>query len=163
MPSRLPPSQRDPQFALSRAVSAIQQMTPGSRGGQVKNASPVRPAIPDRKMAATSYSPVETVNTVAASSTAQTLPDVIVATIHYVTLTANCTFTFPTAGAGKSFTLILVQDGTGSRTATWPASVKWAGGTAPTLTTTASKRDVFSFLCPDGSSWLGFTAGLAYA
>lgn len=52
MPSRLPPSQRDPQFALSRALSAIQQMTPGSRGGQVKNATPPRPAIPDRKVAA---------------------------------------------------------------------------------------------------------------
>src|SRR5436190_3270854 len=104
----------------------------------------------------------ENVNTVAASGSAQTLPDVTVATIHRVTLTANCTFTFPTAAAGKSFTLVLVQDATGSRTATWPGSVLWPGGTAPTLTTTASKRDVVSFLCADGTNWLGFTAGQNY-
>lgn len=113
--------------------------------------------------AAAGSSPVENVNTVAASGAAQTLPDVTTATIHYVTLTAACTFTFPTAAAGKSFTLVLIQDATGSRTATWPASVKWAGGTAPTLTTTAAKRDVLSFMCADGSTWVGFTAGQNFA
>jgi hypothetical protein len=105
---------------------------------------------------------VETVNTVATSGSAQTIPDVLSSTISRITLTANCTFTFPTAATGKSFTLVLVQDGTGSRTATWPGTVKWSGGTTPTLTTTASKTDVFSFLCADGTNWLGFTAGLNF-
>jgi hypothetical protein len=104
----------------------------------------------------------ERVNTVASSGSTETLPDVTVATVHYVTLTANCTLTFPTEVAGKSFTLVLVQDGTGSRLVTWPGSVRWSAGTAPTLTATASKRDVFSFLCADGSTYLGFTAGLNY-
>lgn len=97
----------------------------------------------------------ENVNTVAASTGALTLPDVTVATLHRVTLTANCTLAFPAAGAGKSFLLELAQDGTGSRTAAWPASVKWAGGTAPTLTATAGKGDLFSFYCLDGANWLG--------
>lgn len=59
------------------------------------------------------------------------------------TLTGNCTFTFtaPT-NTVTSLRLKLVQDGTGSRTATWPAAVKWASGTAPTLTTTASATDM---------------------
>ena len=35
----------------------------------------------------------------------------------------------------------MVQDGTGSRTASWHADFKWTGGTAPTLTTTASAID----------------------
>lgn len=108
-------------------------------------------------------SPIENVNTVAASGSTQTLPDVTTATMHDITLTANCTFTFPAAGAGKSFSVRLVQDGTGSRTATWPAAVKWAGGTAPTLSTAASAVDALAFVCIDGSNWLSFLAGKGMA
>jgi len=104
----------------------------------------------------------ESVYTSGASGSAKTLADTSSYTIHNITLTANCVFTFPTAVAGKSFMLVLNQDATGSRTVTWPGSVKWPSATAPTLTTTASKTDVFSFICVDGSSWLGFTAGKTY-
>jgi len=97
----------------------------------------------------------ENVNTVASSGTACTLPDVTTATLNSVTLTGNCTFTFPTAAAGKGFAIQLTQDSTGSRTATWPATVKWSNGTAPTLSTTPGHADVVSFLCTDGSTWLG--------
>jgi len=100
----------------------------------------------------------ETVNTVATSGATQTIPDVTTATLHRITLTANCTLTFPAAVAGKSFTLVLTQDGTGSRTVTWP-TVAWPGGVAPTLTTTAAKRDIITFLSADGTSWLGMIAG----
>ena len=106
---------------------------------------------------------VEAVNTVATSGTAQTIPDPTAQTINRITLTGNCTFTFPTAAAGKSFTLVLVQDGTGSRTVTWPGTVKWPAATAPTLTTAASKVDVFAFLCADGTNWLGFVSGQNYS
>ena len=75
-------------------------------------------------------------------------------------LTANCTFTFsnPTAsGTACSFVLYLKQDGTGSRTATWPASVVWPSATAPTLSTTINYTDVVSFLTVDGgTTWFGF-------
>lgn len=97
----------------------------------------------------------ENVNVVAASGAAQTIPDVTVATLNRVTLTANCTLTFPTAAAGKSFMIALVQDATGSRTVVWPGNVKWSAGTAPTLTTTAAKVDLLSFYCFDGANWLG--------
>ncbi len=103
-------------------------------------------------------SPIENVNTVAASGAAVTIPDVTTATINLVTLTANCTFTFPTAAAGKSFTLILQQDATGSRTVTWPIGVKWPGGITPALTATANAVDYFSFLSPV-TSWNGFLTG----
>lgn len=66
----------------------------------------------------------------------------------------NATFTFSNPPpAGSLVTIVLVQDGTGSRTATWPASVKWGGGAAPTLTTTASKRDVFHFMWDGSFYW----------
>ena len=83
-------------------------------------------------------------------------------TVQILTLTGNCTFTFPTATAGKSFTLLLRQDGTGSRTVTWPAAVKWPGGTAPTITSTASRQDKFIFTA-DSSSWFGSNAGQNYS
>jgi hypothetical protein len=94
------------------------------------------------------------------TSTAYTI-DLANGSVQILTLTGNCTFTFPTATAGKSFMLMLKQDATGSRTATWPASVKWPGGTAPTITSTASKGDKFVFTC-DGTYWWGSNAGQNY-
>jgi len=83
--------------------------------------------------------------------------------VFELTLTANSTLTFskaPSVGKAGSFTLILVQDGTGSRTVTWPAAVDWAGGTAPTLTTAANSVDVLVFVTVDGGQrWYGFSAG----
>jgi len=96
---------------------------------------------------------VESVVAIGNSGTSQTL-SLTNGTVQTVTMTGNCTFTMPTATAGKSFILIAVQDGTGSRTATF-TSVKWAGGTAPTLTTTASTgRDILTFVA-DGTNWYG--------
>ena len=66
--------------------------------------------------------------------------------VQSVTMAGNRTFTFTGGEDGGRYTLIIKQDGTGSRTATWPASVRWGGGTAPTLTTTASKTDYIGFI-----------------
>lgn len=82
-------------------------------------------------------------------------------TIFDLTLTANCAYTFPAPVAGKQFTLLQKQDGTGSRTGTWPASARWAGGTPPTTTATAGRTDVISFIS-DGTYWLGFVGGLNF-
>lgn len=60
---------------------------------------------------------------------------------------------------GSLVTVIIVQDGTGSRTVTWPSNVKWSGGTAPTLTTTANKRDIFQFVW-DGSNYYNVSQSL---
>lgn len=58
-----------------------------------------------------------------------------------------------------NFTLILSADGT-ARTVTWPASFKWPGGTAPTLTSTSGKIDVFTFFTLDnGTTWQAFISG----
>jgi len=63
-----------------------------------------------------------------------------------LTLTNNTTFDAPTnIQDGGFYSITLIQDGTGSRTAAWDAVFKWAGGTAPTLTTTASAKDILVF------------------
>jgi len=96
---------------------------------------------------------VETLYAIGNSSTAVTIA-LTNGTVQTVTMTGNCTFTMPTATAGKSFILIATQDGTGSRTAVF-TSVKFAGGVAPTLTTTATTGvDILTFVA-NGTSWFG--------
>ena len=84
-----------------------------------------------------------------------TLGNVVTATVD----TSANTFTFsnpPATGKCGSFTLILTNGG--SQTVNWPASVDWAGGTAPTLTTAGV--DVLTFTSVDaGTRWYGFLAG----
>ena len=93
------------------------------------------------------------------SSTAITLA-LTNGTVQIITLTGNATITMPTAVSGKSFIMFLKQDATGSRTVTW-STVKWAGGTAPTITSTASRQDIYSFFS-DGTNWYGVTVGQNY-
>ena len=93
----------------------------------------------------------EAVVAIGNSSTAQTIA-LTNGTVQTCTLTGNCTFTMPTATAGKSF-LLLLKTGAGAFTATF-TGVKWSSGTAPTITATASKLDVVSFVA-DGVNWYG--------
>ena len=88
-------------------------------------------------------------------TTASTL-DLTSGTVQTATLTAStgCTFTMPTATAGKSFVLLLKQAAvTGNGTATF-TGVKWNSGGAPTITATAGKMDILSFFS-DGTNWYG--------
>jgi hypothetical protein len=101
---------------------------------------------------------VETVVSIGNSGTTQTL-SLTNGTVQTVTLTGNCTFTMPTATAGKSFILI-ISTGAGSFTGTF-TGVKYISGTAPTLTTTASRWDILTFFA-DGTNWYG-TAAQAFA
>lgn len=79
---------------------------------------------------------------------------------HKLTLTGNCTISFDDPNGPTTLIVKLVQDGTGSRTVTWPGTVKWQGGTAPTLSTAASSIDLISFYY-DGSTYYG-SAGLDF-
>lgn len=91
------------------------------------------------------------------SGAAKTL-DLVNGNVQKLTLTANCTITLtgPSAGAYRSMLLYVFQDATGSRTITWPGSVKWGTAGAPTLTTTASKMDKILLDTVDGgTTWYG--------
>ena len=71
-----------------------------------------------------------------------------------VTLAGNRTMAAPTNNTtGQFISILVIQDGTGSRTLTWNAVFEFASDTAPTLTTTASLGDVFVFRY-NGSKWL---------
>jgi len=67
-------------------------------------------------------------------------------------LSATCTFTMPSNTAGKSFILFL-KTGAGTNTATF-TDVKFVGNTAPTITATANRMDILTFVA-DGANWYG--------
>jgi len=85
--------------------------------------------------------------------------DLSLGNVQTYTLSGNQTLTFtnpPASGSAGSFTLIVTNGA--SATLTWPTSVDWAGGTAPTLT--ASGIDILTFTTIDGGTiWYGFLAG----
>ena len=71
-----------------------------------------------------------------------------------VTLGGNRTLNAPTnPTTGQFISLLAIQDGTGSRTLSFNAIYEFKDDTAPTLTTTAAKGDVFVFRY-NGSKWL---------
>lgn len=76
---------------------------------------------------------------------------------------STLTFDNPTTSGNSSrFTLVRIKDATATaRTISWPASVQWAGGSAPTLTQTSGAVDIFDFFTIDaGTSWHGRIFGL---
>lgn len=99
--------------------------------------------------------------TVSSSSGTLTL-DLAQTKAFEITLTENITTVallnpVPSGTFGE-YVIKFVQDGTGSRTVTgWPAAVKWPGGTAPTITTTATTgTDTIRLRTWDGgTTWFG--------
>jgi hypothetical protein len=80
-------------------------------------------------------------------------PDFATANNFTVTLAGNRTIANPTnLTAGQSGSIFIVQDGTGSRTAAWGSYWDFAGGTAPTLTTTAAAVDRVDYVVRSSTS-----------
>ena len=81
--------------------------------------------------------------------------DVTANPVAKVTIAGNRTLALPSnpLGSGQYASLLVIQDGTGSRTLTWNAAYEFKDDTAPTLTTTASKGDLFTFRY-NGAKWL---------
>jgi len=81
--------------------------------------------------------------------------DVTASPVAKVTLAGSRTLSAPSnpLGSGQYASLLVIQDGTGSRTLTWNAAYEFKDDTAPTLTTTASKGDLFTFRY-NGAKWL---------
>lgn len=81
---------------------------------------------------------------------------------QWLLIQGNLTLAFTDPLPGARVMLRVVQDTTGSRTITWPSKVRWLGGSAPTLSTTAGDVDIITFFF-DGFSYWGSAAGAAAA
>lgn len=93
--------------------------------------------------------------------------DLSASTVFRHTLGGDTTFQFTNPGtdpAGNSFTLVVEQDGTGGHAITWPSSVEWPAGAAPSLSTGAGDKHMLAFVSPDGgTTWLGVPSGEGFA
>ena len=140
---------------LASSLTSVGTLSALTMGGTVSAADNVisRPRFTDY---------AETLTSPSISSNTLTL-NIENGNVFTVSLNANITTLTiqnpPASGNGGSFTLRFTADGTG-RTVTWGASVKWPGGTAPTLTSTNNKVDTFVFFTTDaGTTWYAFVAG----
>lgn len=99
------------------------------------------------------------------ASGASTTIDLTNGNVQQLTLSANTTITLTgaTASTACSLSLYIIQDGTGNRTVTWPASVKWPSAIAPTLSTAANRIDLVVLeTLNGGTTWYGSLAGADY-
>ena len=86
--------------------------------------------------------------------------DIDESTVHNIELAHNpTTVAVANTRAGDKFILRLLQDSGGGNAVTWFSTIKWAGGSAPTLTATGSKADVVGFLCTGTNTYDGFVIG----
>jgi hypothetical protein len=100
------------------------------------------------------------VQTIVANSDGATITfDLNAGNVHTVTLGGNRILALSNPSTGQYFSIELTQDGTGSRTVTWFSTIRWIDGVAPTLTTTAAKRDTFVFRCTGTGTYDGYIAG----
>lgn len=103
---------------------------------------------------------VQTVTTLTPSASATATCDLDLGNIFFITMPAgNITIALSNAEVGQAFVIRILQDGGGSRTVTWFTTIKWPNNIVPTLTTTASKTDVFGFICTGTETYDGFIIG----
>lgn len=115
------------------------------------NPTIAKPVINATNPTAQTYSPA-----VAGTATL----DLSLSNQHYITMPAgNATIALSNDTSNQIFYVTITQDGVGSRTVTWFTTIKWAGGSAPTLTTTANKRDAFIFVRTGTGTYDGFIVG----
>ena len=89
----------------------------------------------------------------ALTSATTVTPDMADSNHFSCTMAHNITFANPSnLTAGQTRSIFLTQDGTGSRTASWGSYWDWAGGTAPTLTTTAAAVDRIDYVVRSATS-----------
>lgn len=80
--------------------------------------------------------------------------------LRKITLGGNRTLVFSNATVGQYIRLRIAQDGTGSRTITWPSGCKFNSATTPVLTTTASRIDIFDIWCSATDTYDVFQVGV---
>jgi len=146
--SAIPLSQLDANFATA--------ITLGNTAVYLGNTTSTLGNLTTTNITVTNY--VESVVAIGTVTSSSTLA-LTNGTVQTATLTAStaCTFTMPTATAGKSFVLLLKQAATtGNGTATF-TSVKFDSLVTPTITATAGKMDILTFIS-DGTNWYGSIA-----
>jgi hypothetical protein len=138
----------------SRANGAPNATVPVANGGTGSTtASTARTALAVAGLAdANSFTAAQRGSISALTDGATITPNFALANNFSLTIGGNRTLANPTnLTAGQSGAIVITQDSTGSRTLAYGSNWKFAGGTAPTLTTTASAVDVLVYYVESAS------------
>jgi len=113
----------------------------------------VRPTIKD-------YAETKQDVTAASSTTIDITSGNVIALSHGTNITTLTISNPSPTGSACSLTIVRVKDNSATaRTITWPASVKWVGAVAPTLTSSANAVDIISMVTYDaGTTWYASSA-----
>jgi hypothetical protein len=95
----------------------------------------------------------EGVQTTADAGAAFAVPEPSVSGLVDVTLTEDCTFTFPAASIGKTLKLLVRQDGVGGWAVTWPAGTVYPDGVTAVISEAASAADYVELVCLVEDVW----------
>lgn len=116
--------------------------------------------ITDKAQTITNKAIVQKVTSYTPEAAATATLNLTTGNIHSITMPeGNITIAISNEAAGQCFLVEITQDSGGSRTVTWFETIKWAGGSAPTLTTTGDKRDVFGFRVTGTDTYDGYIVG----
>lgn len=139
---------------VSAMVDTLGGASSTGTGGLVRSAGPT---LTGKTKTTSAYQDIVTDSVVSTTVTF----DLSAGNVHQITLTASgWTFALSNATTGQVFSIRVLQDGTGSRTiGSWFTTIRWAGGSAPTLTTTLNKWDWFGFVCTGTNTYDGFVLG----
>lgn len=126
----------------SGGIIGFGNSTVGFGGFKAAGVGQVKVVADDAGNPGTFFSPTNALGTFGS----ELVVDMRLGQVREFTMTTNHTIRAPAnAIAGMILILRLKQDATGSRVPTWNSAYKWAGGAAPTLTTTANAVDIFMF------------------
>jgi len=116
----------------------------------------VNPTIAKPVLSATN----PTAQTYSPSANGTVTLDLSLSNQHDIVMPAgNITIVLSNDTNNQMFTVSITQDSGGSRTVGWFSTIRWAGGSAPTLTTTAGKRDMLIFKRTGSGTYDGFIVG----
>jgi len=93
----------------------------------------------------------QTTGNTALTSAVSITADLSAGNIFHLTAGHNFTLAFSNATLGHQWWFVITQDGTGGRTATWPATFHFAGGANPALSTSAAAKDVVHVVCANAT------------
>lgn len=100
---------------------------------------------------------VQALTAVDGTSGGTTTLNLAASNIHYITMpSGNTTIALSNVATNQPFVIAITQDAVGSRTVTWFSTIRWPNNVVPTLSTTASKRDIFGFICTGTGTYDGF-------
>ena len=143
----------DAKFATAKALADSKYITYDGTE-TLTNKTLTKPVINGTNPTGATYAPSSGAQTVALDCAANNM--------HIVTGNASgtaITFTVANATNNQPFIVSILQGSTPSTIAGWFATIRWAGGTAPTLTPTANKRDTFGFIRTGANTYDGFIIG----